>query len=110
MAKFRLQSAGTEGEGGLTQPLVSLHRTWHTFGSEARCADKLPKFRGIIYVTKQALGATDSSDRPALTETDVSASMIEAGISRFAFLDEAGVGSAYLVEEVYRAMEAARRD
>ena len=34
----------------------------------------------------------------------VTPEMIEAGVSRFRFLDEAGVGSAYLVVEVFRAM------
>jgi hypothetical protein len=41
----------------------------------------------------------------ALSERDdVPAEVIAAGVRRYRELDQAGVGSAYLVEEVYRAM------
>jgi len=41
-------------------------------------------------------------------QTEVTPEMIDAGAARHSDLIEAGVGSAYLVEEVYRAMCSAR--
>jgi len=52
-------------------------------------------------VRRQA-GAT-SSIAP-FERDDVPAEIIAAGVRRYRELDQAGVGSAYLVEEVYRAM------
>lgn len=55
-----------------------------------------------MYVTKQPVQPTLSErDRPAITPA-----MIEAGVERLGELTEAGTSSAYVVEEIYRAMKA----
>lgn len=42
-------------------------------------------------------------------EIEVTAQMVEAGVGRLCQLLEAGTGSAYVADQVYREMEQARR-
>lgn len=69
------------------------------------------RFWRIIYVTKQALGATESSGRPALqTEIEITPEMRRLGAYA---LDDARESRSLSDEEaavaIYKAMEAARR-
>lgn len=99
-------SAQDENNPCLTKSGELLHRNTNL----RSCACSAAPLRGIVYVTKQQPGATDSSDRPALNNPDwssvlVTPEMAQAGadaLREYSF----GEDLREVVTDVFYAMQA----